>query len=354
MRRVIFIGLIAASLGGICPSAAQPRIYTIGLVLADRVNPDGLPPHMRRQHPALVNDMRRGIRGLLADLGRFRTLPFRMSGEGDDPVYLDSRSVDFVIQITLDKADKIYRNQILYSQGLLLYNRPGEAGRSDEAPYEVISLPAITGRLEVRLVDPHKDKVLWSSLRDSTAVVPIDERIFLYNNRKYPGLTHPDLLRAHPDLLRAFQADILRLRQVNRSVDRALNMSDRWFVSQPSHDVEIARNLFRGMVASLAADLDSNLPLEGRIDAMLPAKEGKSYVQLNLGTHHGLRPRMRLEVWRPQPSSQKVGQVEVVEIDSTTAVARLRKLDKKLKKRGEGLQLLDRVISRKRPSVRSF
>ena len=347
MRRVISVGLVAAILGGICPSAAQPHIYTIGLALIDRVNPDGLPPHMRRQHPGLVNDMRREIRSLLADLGRFRTVPFRMSSEDDDPVYFGAPAVDFVVQITLDRADKIYRNQILYSQGPLLYNRTGEDGRSGGAPYEVISLPAITGQLQVRLVDPHKDKVLWSSLRDCTAVVPIDERIFLYNNRKYPGLTHPDLVRA-------FQIDILRLRQVNRSVDRALNMSDRWFVSQPSHDVEVARDLFRGLVASLASDMDSNLPLEGRIDALLPKKKSKFYVQLNIGAHHGLVPRMRLEVWRPQPSSQKVGQVEVVEIDSTTAVARLRKLDKKLKKRGEGLQLLDRVISPKRPSVRSF
>ena len=347
MRIVIFIGLVAVILGGICPSAAQPRVYTIGLVFADRVNPEGLPPHMLQRHPVLVNDMRREIRSLLADLGRFRTLPFQMSCDADDPVYLGSRSVDFVIQITLDKADKIYRNQILYSHGPLLSNRPGDAGRNSEAPYEVISLPAVTGQFEVRLADPHRDKILWSSLRDSTAVVPIDERIFLYNSRKYPGLTHPELLRT-------FMADIQRLKQVNRSVDRALTMSDRWFVSQPSHDVEIAQELFRGLVASLAADLDSNLPLEGRIDAMLPTKKSKPYVQLNIGAQHGLTPRMRLEVWRPQPSSQKVGQVEVVEIDSTTAVARLRKLDKKLKKRGEGPQVLDRVISRKRHSERSF
>ena len=40
--------------------------------------------------------------------------------------------------------------------------------------------------------------------------------------------------------------------------------------------------------------------------------------------------------------------------DSTTAIARLRKLDKKLRKRGEGLQLQDRVISSKRPSRRSL
>ena len=44
----------------------------------------------------------------------------------------------------------------------------------------------------------------------------------------------------------------------------------------------------------------------------------------------------------------------VVDVDSTTAIARLRKLDKKLKKRGDGLQVQDRVISPKRSLRRSL
>ena len=140
----------------------------------------------------------------------------------------------------------------------------------------------------------------------------------------------------------------------NPSVERALNVSERWFVSTPSSDLAVAKGLLKGLAADLAADIDANIPLEGRIAAILPEQKGKSHVQLNIGAQHGLASRMRLDVWRPEPSQQKVGQLEVVEIDSTTAVARLRKLDKKLRKRGEGLQLQDRVISSKRPSRRSL
>jgi hypothetical protein len=116
----------------------------------------------------------------------------------------------------------------------------------------------------------------------------------------------------------------------------------------------VAKGLLKGLAADLAADIDANIPLEGRIAAILPEQKGKAHVQLNIGAQHGLASRMRLDVWRPEPSQQKVGQLEVVEIDSTTAIARLRKLDKKLRERGEGLQLQDRVISSKRPARRSL
>ena len=348
MRRIVFIGLAATILGGICPAASQPQIYTIGLVFTDRVDTTGLPPHMQRQHPVFMRDLHQGMWDLFAALDRFRTLRLRISGEEDRPIYVGGRSVDFVAHITLNKAYKVYRNRIFYyGDPLYNYNRPDIGGQDGGSPYEVVSLPAITGQLEVKLVDPHKDKIFWSTLHDSTAIVPYEEEIFLYNSWKYPGLSHPGLVRA-------FLADILRLQQINSSVERALNVSERWFVSAPSHDVEIAAGLLKGLTTSFAADLDSNLPLEGRIEFMLPEKKGKPHVLLNIGERHGLEPRLRLEVWRPLPSAQKVGQIEVIEVDSTTAVARLRKLEKKLKKRGEGLQLLDRVISLKRPARRSL
>jgi len=349
MRRIVFIGLATAILGGICPAASQPQIYTIGLVFTDRVDMTALPPHMQRQHPVFVRDLCQDMWDLFADLGRFRTLRLRITGEEDHPIYVGGRSVDFVAHIILNKAYRIYRNRILYyyGGGEFLYNRPHKGGQDGGGPYEVVSLPAITGQLEVKLVDPHKDEIFWSALHDSTAIVPYEEEIYLYNSWKYPGLSHPGLVRA-------FLADILRLQQANSSVERALNVSERWFVSAPSHDVEIAAGLLQGLANSFAADLDSNLPLEGRIEAMLPEQKGKPHVLLNIGERHGLEPRLQLEVWRPLPSAQKVGQLEVVEVDSTTAVARLRKLEKKLEKRGEGLQLLDRVISPKRPSRRSL
>jgi hypothetical protein len=106
------------------------------------------------------------------------------------------------------------------------------------------------------------------------------------------------------------------------------------------------------LVLSLAADLDRNLPIEGRITQILPSEAGVPRVQLGLGARHGLVPAMRLEVWRPLPATQKVGEVEVVAVDSLSATARLRRLDRKIRKQGDGLQLWDRVISPKRLSPR--
>ncbi len=34
-------------------------------------------------------------------------------------------------------------------------------------------------------------------MRDSTVLVPHDPYIYLYNPKKYPGLSHPALIRTH-------------------------------------------------------------------------------------------------------------------------------------------------------------
>ena len=222
-----------------------------------------------------------------------------------------------------------------------------DGGPSEDQSYTVISLPSIVCQLEVKLEDPHRDKIFWSDLRDSSAVIPYDEQLFLYNTWKYPGASHPGLTRA-------FLADLLRLQMADPATERALNVAERWFISKPSSDLAVARGVLKGLADNLAPDLDANLPLEGRIAALLPERKGKPHVQLNIGARHGLTKRMRFDVWRPRPSQQKVGQIEVVDVDSTTAIARLRKLDKKLKKRGDGLQVQDRVISPKRPSRSSL
>ena len=347
MRYLFLIMLISFALF-VNPVAGQPQIYNIGLVFTNLVDEEALPLHLRQQHPAVVKGINQEARKLFADLGRFRTLRLQSSGAIDDPVYHGGQSVDFIAHFILNKAYKTYHNQInyfFYNEGA--FNQIDDGGRSEDKSYEVVSLPSIIGQLEIKLIDPHRDRIFWSDLRDSSATIPYDEQLYLYNTWKYPGASHPGLIRA-------FLADILRLQMANPSVERALNVSERWFVSTPSSDLAVAKGLLKGLAADLAADIDANIPLEGRIAAILPEQKGKSHVQLNIGARHGLASRMRLDVWRPEPSQQKVGQLEVVEIDSTTAVARLRKLDKKLRKRGEGLQLQDRVISSKRPSRRSL
>jgi len=336
VKRLLLLGLATALFGG-QPTNAQPHIYTIGLVFTDLVEQESLPVHLADQHPRLVRDIDQAIAGIFTALGRFRTVRWQRVGAARNPV-------DFVAHFALNKAYKTYHNKVIHYQNLGLFD---DGRPSEDRTYEVISLPAIVGQLEVKLTDLQRDKILWSALRDSSAVIPHDQQLYLYNAWKYPSASHPSLTRA-------FLADLLRLQMADPATERALNVAERWFISKPSSDLAVARGLLQGLANNLAPDLDANLPLEGRIAALLPAQNGKPHVQLNIGARHGLTARMRFEVWRPRPAQQKVGQIEVVELDSITAIARLHKLDRKVKKRGDGLQAQDRVISRKRPARRSL
>lgn len=342
MTRRIAGALLAILLMGIWKSApAQPRTYKLGLVITDGVAVSGLPAHLQARHPQLVADLRTEFRELLTGLGRFQVLDSNVASSGTSPAHRDSENIDLAVQVSLSRTEKTFRNQIVYSfESLGL--PPLYGAQEGGLGYEIVSLPAIDGRLEIRLVDPHNNKVLWSAQRDSTAIVPYDSQVFILNTRKYPGLTPPRLLQEH-------LVDLMRLRQDNSAVDRLLDVADRWFVSKPAADVKVSHALLDGMVKSIAEDLDSNLPLEGQIAKVLSSKEGELRVQLDIGAQHGLVPNLRLDVWRPLPATQKVGELEVVTVDSTTATARLRKLDKKIRKQGEGLQPQDRVISPKRP-----
>ncbi|MCY3788724.1 MAG: hypothetical protein OXH63_08025 [Gemmatimonadetes bacterium] len=339
MKYLFLIGLASLVLGG-QPANAHPHIYTIGLVFTNLVDQEILPVHLAEQHPRLVREIERAIRDIFTDLGRFRAVRLQSIREGRG-----RESIDYIAHFILNKAHKTYHNQVIhYYENLSLLD---DGGPSEDQSYTVISLPSIVCQLEVKLEDPHRDKIFWSGLRDSSAVIPYDQQLFLYNSWKYPGASHPGLTQA-------FLAEILRLQMADPATERALNVAERWFVSKPSSDLAVARGVLKGLVDNLAPDLDANLPLEGRIAALLPERKGKPHVQLNIGARHGLTKRMRFDVWRPRPSQQKVGQIEVVDVDSTTAIARLRKLDKKLKKRGDGLQVQDRVISPKRPSRSSL
>lgn len=324
-------------------AVAQPQTCPLGLVVTDQVDLAGLPDHLKVQHPLLVDDLREKMRAALAQMGRFQILNWDATAEENRYIYHGSQSIDLVLHVVLHRANKIFRNQVIYYYGIgdssPRYKGPQEGG----IDYEVVALPAISARLELRLVNLQKNKVLWSALGDSTAIVPYDGRVFLLNPRKYPGMTPPHLIRE-------YLADLMRLQQSNRAVDRVLDVADRWFISRSSDDLQVAEALLLSLAGSFSEALDCNLPLEGQISALLPEAQGAQWVRLNIGAQHGLVPRLCLEVWRPLPAAQKVGQIEVIQVDSTTAVARLKRLEKKLSKRGEGLQALDRVISPKRPS----
>ena len=285
---------------------------------------------------------------LFEDLGRFQTFDWRVSSDRDRYLYYGyygEESVDFVAHVIVHRLYRVYSNKIVYAG-------PFEAPTNLSFPsaetqnVEVLSFPLVSGRIEIKLVDPLKDKIFWSAQRDSSSIVPHDEFRFIYNPSKYPGVTSPTLIQA-------YLADILRLQHSNPVVERALYASDRWYISEPEDDVETARGVLADLVRSFYPELDGNLPLEGRIEALLTKKKkGKPTYLLNIGSKHGLVPRLRLDVWRDPPNEEKIGQIEIVQLNPTSAIAKLRKLEKKIRKRGETLQPGDRVISRRRDSTR--
>ena len=318
---------------------AQPRIRTVGIAITDQVERRRLPPHLNELHGKALRNLYDGVQGQLNAMGRFETVAWNAVGERRKYEYIGPGKVDFIVHVTIYELEKIYRNETLY------YNPryTVEFKQDGEKSYEIISRPAIASRLKLALIDQKKGKVIWSAMRDSTVIVPHDPYTYLYNPSKYPGLTHPALVRDH-------LSNIIRLQSINTSAERSMVLSDRWFVSSPQMDIEASQELLTALLAAFRADLDGNLPLEGRIESILPPdKKGRTQVLLNIGALDGLFPRLRLEVWRPEPSDQKVGQVEIVKADSSSAVAMVRKIEKKLRKRGEGPNPGDRVISRKRP-----
>ena len=345
MKILIIGSLTSIFCVALCPAFSQPRVHTIGLAITDLVERQALPLHLQRHQPVFMEELHRQMSNLFEDLGRFQTFDWQASSDRDKYLYYGEESVDFVAHVIVHRLYRVYSNKVLYASP---YDAPsGSAFPTSEAQnIEVLSLPMVSGRLEVKLVDPLKDKIFWSGQRDSSAIVPYDEFRFIYNPSKYPGMTHPALIQT-------YLADILRLQHANSIVERALYASDRWYLSEPEDDVEIARGVLADLVRTFYSEIDGNLPLEGRIDALLQDKtKGKPTCLLNIGSKHGAVPRLRLDVWRNSPDEEKIGQVEIIKLSPTSAIAKLRKLEKKVRKRGETLQLGDRVISHKRDSTR--
>lgn len=338
------LGLLVLALGGATVASAQARIYAAGLAITDAVAVEALPAHLRANHAQLLAELRGQAKGRLSGLGRLQVAHWEATFSANRFQYQGPGDADFVVHVLLSHADKVFRNQVIYTNEGIRALPLGYGGQESGLDYEVVSLPAIGTRIEMRLVDPHRNKILWSAQRDTTATVAFDPQVFVLNTRKYPGFTPASILQEN-------LADLMRLRQDNTNVDRLLDVADRWFVSKPSADVKMAQATLGSLLESLAAELDSNLPVEGQITQVLPVEDGEAQVQLDLGSRHGLAPGLCLEVWRALPNGQRVGEIEIVRADSATATARLRKLDRAVRKRGESLEVTDRVISQKRPPL---
>jgi hypothetical protein len=104
------------------------------------------------------------------------------------------------------------------------------------------------------------------------------------------------------------------------------------------------------MVADLIPEIDANLPLSGSIVSQAGLDEKlRPMFQLDLGIDVGIRNKMRLEVFRSGKSGSKIGQIEIVSVDSASSIGRVRKLERSVRKRGGTIDVGDQVISRQRP-----
>ena len=342
IRKLLLGGFILAFFSAANPALSQPRPLVVGVEVVDQVEPTGMPPHLLHAKPLLLDNLHQDMTALVNNLNRCKTLDFASFGSRE--INSASRPVDYVVRVVVNQLYKSYRNKQFFgtSHDIHLsdqrYYQPGER--------EVIAEPILIGRIEFGLVDTHKKKRIWSLMSDSTATIPHDRYDYIFNPAK-----HPDAVLA--ESLQNYMVDILRLTNVPRSPLRhILGAADRWFISRPRDDLDTAQDLLAGLAASSYSALDSNLPIEGQVLELLPPENDKTFVLLNIGAAHGVISRLKLDVWRPLPADQKVGQVQVVQVDSSTAVAKVRKIEKKIRKRGEGIQAGDRVISKKRKSKR--
>ena len=336
MMSMVWAALILPVLLLQATASAQPRQWSIAVEVVDQVEPTGIPPHILQSKPELLDDLNRQVQLILEDLGRCRA----RGADADTNGAID----DFIARVSVQQLYKSYRNK----EYLGIAHDVHEADALYYAPQvkEIRAEPILIARLEMELVEMPEGRRTWSTVRDSTIAIPYDRYDYIINPVKYPHAADP-VAQQH------FMADILRLTDVPRSPARyILNAADRWFISWPQNDIDRARGLLVDLVGTLYSDLDGRLPLEGQVTELLPDEDGNERVALGIGTVHGLVPKLKMDVWRPEPADQKVGQIQIIQVDSATAVAQVRKIDRQLRKRGEGVRTGDRVISKKRKSQR--
>lgn len=319
---------------------ATPRATRIEVSVLDGVDPVSLPAHMRSQQGVLVRHLEREVIRALRASGRVD--PQRASASGDR-VGVAGPGVEYELTVHVEKADKVFRNEIRarFVEGQSV----SELGPSDGgSQYEVVSHPSVAARLDMSLVRSDTRQTIWSTVLDSTGDILHDERLYLYNSWKYPGSSNPEVVRA-------FQADLMRLQEANRWVERTLGVADRWFLSRPGDDLTAVRVLFRELAQVAVDHVLANLPLEGRITEIVDQQP--NHARLDIGSRHGLHLGHRLQVRRPGVQGRQIGEIEIVKIDSVTSVGRLTTLMGSVRTRGESIQVHDVVLSPKRPARRA-
>ena len=329
--------LIAANL---CLASGDERL-TITLAYSNEVDSTRVWPHMSDTQRENILLMHALTHSELRSLGMYKITSGKVElnsrGVTDFPPDLNT---DFVAHFIVRSFHKIYRNRTIYLRD------PGYAPltqRQEEAiPRQIKSLPALTTSIEVRLIDGHSKKTIWSERRDTTIFLPHRER-FVLNPDKYPGYTDPKFIKE-------FTAPILRQRFKNPSALRMLTVADRWYLSSPQDDISYAKTLAHSSVSKTIPRILAQLPLDGIIISTEPYDEQiKNHFVINLGVNHGIRKGLRLDVYRENRRLEKIGQIEIVSTSPETSVAREHKIDRNARRNGLQPAVGDFVVSYKRP-----
>ena len=326
----------------ISPSIAYTSTtFTVGIAITKENGPDVRGwPHLNSFYVSSIETIQKAVFRNFQGISRCRIVSHAatLDSRGQSQ-YTPRKDIDYLLHLVLRRADKLFRNKTIY------FSNPNSAislGVEDTQGGETLALPVFSAAIEVRLIDPIKRRVLWSTLQDSSVLLPHSNN-YVLNVDKYPGYTPPEVIRE-------YVAPILMQRFRSPSSLRMLQAADRWYISDAEKDGAVGGRLLTEIVRNILPQVDAQLPLFGTIVSEL-APDGKNRPQyvLDVGANQGIVVNLKLDVYSKRLRDTKVGELKIVSVEPSISVARLHKLDRSLRKSGGSIAMGDEVLSKKRP-----
>lgn len=315
--------------------------FTVGIAITKEKGPDVRGwPHLNSFYVSSIETIQKAVFRNFQGISRCRIVSHAatLDSRGQSQ-YTPRNDIDYLLHLVLRRADKLFRNKTIY------FSNPNSAislGVEDTQGGETLALPVFSAAIEVRLIDPIKRRVLWSTLQDSSVLLPHSNN-YVLNVDKYPGYTPPEVIRE-------YVAPILMQRFRSPSSLRMLQAADRWYISDAEKDGAVGGRLLTEIVRNILPQVDAQLPLFGTIVSEL-APDGKNRPQyiLDVGANQGIVVNLKLDVYSKRLRDTKVGELKIVSVEPSISVARLHKLDRSIRKSGGSIAMGDEVLSKKRP-----
>ena len=315
--------------------------FTVGIAVTKEKGPDVRGwPHLNSFYVSSIATIQKAVFRNFQVISRCRIVSHAatLDSRGQSQ-YTPRNDIDYLLHLVLRRADKLFRNKTIY------FSNPNSAislGVEDTQAGETLALPVFSAAIEARLIDPIKRRVLWSTLQDSSVLLPHSNN-YVLNVDKYPGYTPPEVIKE-------YVAPILMQRFRSPSSLRMLQAADRWYISDAEKDGAVGGRLLAEIVRNILPQVDAQLPLFGTIVSEL-APDGKNRPQytLDVGANQGIVVNLKLDVYSKRLRDTKVGELKIVSVEPSTSVARLHKLDRSIRRSGGSIAMGDEVLSKKRP-----